>query len=72
VIKSAFSTVKTVCRNVKRWRGGDQRERWVGAGPLVPERHFQKVHGCREIPLLMAFLTNAVSQKPLAKGVAAA
>src|ERR1700688_3192596 len=31
VIESAFSIVEQVCRNVKRWHGGDQRERWVGS-----------------------------------------
>jgi putative transposase len=31
VIESAFSVVETVCRNVKRWHPGDQRERWVGS-----------------------------------------
>jgi transposase-like protein len=35
VIESAFSIVETVCRNVKRWRTGDQIERWVGSGLLV-------------------------------------
>ena len=34
VIESAFSIVERVCRNVKRWHGGDQRERWVGSGLL--------------------------------------
>jgi hypothetical protein len=38
VIESAFSIVETVCRNVKRWHGGDQRERWVGSGLLVARR----------------------------------
>lgn len=37
VIESAFSIVNLVCRNVKRWHGGDQRERWVGSGLLVAE-----------------------------------
>jgi putative transposase len=31
VIESAFSIVERVCRNVKRWHAGDQRERWVGS-----------------------------------------
>ena len=44
VIESAFSIVETVCRNVKRWRAGDQIERWVGSGLLVAERQFRKVH----------------------------
>ncbi len=37
VIESAFSIVEKVCKNVKRWHGGDQRERWVGSGLLVAE-----------------------------------
>ena len=56
VIESAFSIVETVCRNVKRWRPGDQIERWVGSRLLVAERQFRKVRGFREIPLLLASL----------------
>jgi putative transposase len=63
VIESAFSIVETVCRNVKRWRDGDQIERWVGSGLLVAERQFRRVQGYGEIPLLLASLANAVSQK---------
>jgi hypothetical protein len=72
VIESAFSIVETVCRNVKRWRPGDQIERWVGSGLLVAERQFRKVRGYREIPLLLASLANTVSRKPLANEAAAA
>jgi hypothetical protein len=31
MIESAFSIVETVCRNVKRWYGGDQYLRWVAS-----------------------------------------
>jgi putative transposase len=31
LVESAFSVVETVCRNVKRWQGGDQYLRWVGS-----------------------------------------
>jgi transposase-like protein len=72
VIESAFSIVETVCRNVKRWRAGDQIERWVGSGLLVAERQFRKVIGFRQIPLLLSSLANAVAQKPIAKGAAVA
>lgn len=72
VIESAFSIVETVCRNVKRWRDGDQIERWVGSGLLVAERQFRKVQGYQEIPQLLASLANAVSKKPLAKRAAVA
>jgi transposase-like protein len=72
VIESAFSIVETVCRNVKRWRDGDQIERWVGSGLLVAERQFRKVIGYRQIPLLLSVMANTVSKKPVAKGAAVA
>lgn len=53
VIESAFSTVEDVCRNVKRWHGGDQRERWVGSGLLVAQKQFRRVQGYKQIPLLI-------------------
>lgn len=71
VIESAFSIVENVCRNVKRWRNGDQIERWVGSGLLVAERQFRKVIGYRHIPLLLAAMANA-SKKPIAKGASVA
>jgi putative transposase len=72
VIESAFSIVETVCRNVKRWREGDQIERWVGSGLLVAEQQFRKVIGYRQIPLLLSAMANAVSRKPVARKVAIA
>jgi transposase-like protein len=53
VIESAFSIVEQVCRNVKRWHGGDQRERWVGSGLLVAEKQFRRVQGYKQIPHLI-------------------
>jgi transposase-like protein len=72
VIESAFSIVETVCRNVKRWRDGDQIERWVGSGLLVAEQQFRKIIGFRQIPLLLSSLANAVSSNPIAKKAAIA
>ena len=56
VIESAFSIVEQVCKNVKRWHGGDQRERWVGSGLLVAQRQFRKVTGHKQIPALLRVL----------------
>jgi putative transposase len=56
LIESAFSIVETVCRNVKRWHGGDQRERWVGSGLLVAEKQFRRVRGYKQIPTLLRVL----------------
>ncbi len=53
VIESAFSIVETVCRNVKRWHGGDQRERWVGSGLLVAQKQFRRITGHKQIPSLI-------------------
>jgi len=72
VIESAFSVVETVCRNVKRWRDGDQIERWVGSGLLVAEQQFRKVIGYRQIPLWLDSMANALSQKLVAKKAAIA
>ena len=52
VIESAFSIVEKVCKNVKRWHGGDQRERWVGSGLLVAENQFRRIIGYKLIPVL--------------------
>jgi len=53
VIESAFSIVEQVCKNVKRWHGGDQRERWVGSGLMVAEKQFRRITGYKLIPVLI-------------------
>jgi transposase-like protein len=68
VIESAFSIVEQVCKNVKRWHGGDQRERWVGSGLLVAQKQFRKVTGHKQIPALIRELEAlAPSQSELVK-----
>ena len=63
MIESAFSIVEQVCKNVKRWHGGDQRERWVGSGLLVAQKQFRKVTGHKQIPALMRELEALVPSK---------
>lgn len=55
-IESVFDTVRTACRNVKRWRPGDQRERWIGSGLLFAEQKFRRVDGYRELPRFVGIL----------------
>lgn len=64
VIESAFSIVEQVCRNVKRWHGGDQRERWVGSGLLVAEKQFRRVQGYKQIPILIRELEALSLNRP--------
>jgi putative transposase len=63
VIESAFSIVERVCRNVKRWHGGDQRERWVGSGLLVAQKQFRRITGYKQIPALLRELEMLVPTK---------
>jgi putative transposase len=63
VIESAFSIVEQVCKNVKRWHGGDQRERWVGSGLLVAEKQFRRVQGYKQIPMLIRELEALIPSK---------
>jgi len=60
LIESTFSTVETVCRNVKRWQGGDQYLRWVASGLLWAESRWNRIHGYRELPVLVKELELAV------------
>ena len=64
VIESAFSIVERVCRNVKRWHGGDQRERWVGSGLLVAQKQFRRITGYKQIPALIRELETQRTSKP--------
>lgn len=60
LIESAFSTVETVCRNVKRWHGGDQYLRWVASGLCWAESRWNRIHAHRELPILVKELELAV------------
>jgi putative transposase len=70
VIESAFSIVRIVCRNVKRWRPGNQVERWVGSGLLVAEKQFRRIDGYRALPGLLTTLEADLKQPKQAARVA--
>ena len=55
-IESAFSRVRTVCQNVKRWRDGDQRERWIGSALIFAEQKFRRIVGCQAMPKFLGTL----------------
>ncbi len=63
IIESAFSTVETVCRNVKHWQDGDQRLRWVASGLLWAESHWNRIHASCQIPILVKELELAMVKK---------
>jgi transposase-like protein len=63
IIESAFSSVETICRNVKRWQDGDQRLRWVASSLLWAEARWNRVHHREQIPILVRELELAVVKK---------
>jgi transposase-like protein len=60
MIESAFSIVETVCRTVKRGYGGDQYLRWIASALLWAESRWNRIHGYRELPILVKELELAV------------
>ncbi len=55
-IESMISVARTVMGNVKRWKDGSMKKRWVAAGVVEAERNFRRVRGCNEMPVLVAAL----------------
>jgi putative transposase len=57
IIESSFSRVRTVIRNVKRWRSGtNQTLRWTATALLEIEKRFRKVKGHRSMSVLKSAL----------------
>jgi transposase-like protein len=72
LIESAFSTVQTICRNVKRWQGGDQYLRWVASSLLWAESRWNRIHGYRQLPLLVKELElDVLKNVPLRRAIVA-
>ena len=69
-IESAISIVRVVGRNVKRWRPGNQIERWVGSGLVVAEKQFRRIVGYRALPGLITALEADLKQPKSAARVA--
>jgi hypothetical protein len=44
-IESMIDAVRTIQRNIKRWRDGDMRLRWTAAGMAEAQRGFRRVQG---------------------------
>ena len=55
-IESMISVTRTTMGNVKSWKDGSMKKRWVAAGMLEAERNFRHVRGCKEMPALVTAL----------------
>lgn len=59
-IESMISVARTTMGNVKNWKDGSMKKRWVAAGMLEAERNFRRVRGCKEMPTLVAALRRQI------------
>ena len=55
-IENALGTVRTVQRNVKRWRNAEMALRWTAAGLLEAQKTFRKLKAYRQLPILRTAL----------------
>ncbi len=55
-IENTLGTVRTVQRNVKRWRNAEMALRWTAAGLLEAKKTFRKLKAYRQLPILKAAL----------------
>lgn len=63
-IESMISVARRTMANVKRWRDGRMKKRWMAAGVLEAERSFRRVKGCTAMPVLVAALRQATGAAP--------
>jgi putative transposase len=55
-IENLIGTVRHVTRNIKRWRDGDMRRRWIGLGLLRAAERFRRIKRHRELDGLVTAL----------------
>lgn len=55
-IENLNGSVATYTRNVKRWRDGEMVERWVASALHEAHKHFRRVRGYKDMPVLLAAL----------------
>jgi transposase-like protein len=61
-IENLNSRIRTVTRNVKRWRDGQMIRRWVGAAIAEAQGSFRKLRGHKGMPVLIAALAAHAEQ----------
>jgi transposase-like protein len=55
-IENLIGTVRHVTRNIKRWRDGDMRRRWIGLGLLRAAERFRRIKRHEELTALATAL----------------
>jgi len=55
-IENLIGTLRHVTRNIKRWRDGDMRRRWIGLGLLRAAERFRRIKRHGELGALVTAL----------------
>lgn len=63
LIESAFSSGRTVMRNVKLWQNSNQVQRWTATALVNAEQRFRRVKGHKSMAILINALTTFTKQK---------
>jgi putative transposase len=53
-VESMISVGRTTTHNVKNWRDGEMKKRWMAAGMLEAQRSFPRLWGYKQMPALVA------------------
>ncbi len=67
-IENALGTVRTVSRNVKRWRNAEMALRWTAVGLIEAQKTFRRLKAYRHLPILRKALDDHM-QRAKAKSV---
>src|SRR5204863_878981 len=70
IVENVMSTVRRVCRNVKRWRSASMALRWTAAAMQEAAKGFRRLKAHKQLPALRAAL-EAHQMKSSAHGVLA-
>ncbi len=61
-IENALGTVRTVTRNVKRWRNAEMALRWTAAGLREAQKTFRRLKAYRQLPVLRKALEDRMQK----------
>jgi len=62
-IENLIGTLRHVTRNIKRWRDGDMRRRWIGLGLLRAAERFRRIKHHGELGALVTALAAATASE---------
>ena len=58
IVENVMSTVRRVCRNVKRWRSASMALRWTAAAMQEAAKGFRQLKAHKQLPILRAALAH--------------